>query len=98
MCYQLGDADSSTNRVLFPARPEYKHTIDRLITLTMNSILGAPTEATGPNAQTPMGEGTADIDNPNLGQWLFGSAQRGSIGTKIWTSVEWVQSDSPSFV
>ncbi|KAF9518824.1 hypothetical protein BS47DRAFT_1388760 [Hydnum rufescens UP504] len=62
-------------------KDEYKDTIERLINLTMNSILGVPTKATDPKTQAPTGEGTADSEPPNLEGWLFVAAQRVSGGT-----------------
>ncbi|KAF9504981.1 hypothetical protein BS47DRAFT_1354522, partial [Hydnum rufescens UP504] len=64
-------------------RNEHKDTIRRLIDLTMNSILAA----TDPKPQTTVGQGTADSDQPNLEGLLFAVAQRGSLGTKISTSI-----------
>jgi len=72
----------------FSTTDVYKDTIEKLIELTMNSIVSVPTEAVLPNTQTSTGEGTLDTGNPNIGQWLFGSAQRGSVGTKITTSID----------
>ncbi|KAF9504844.1 hypothetical protein BS47DRAFT_1386146 [Hydnum rufescens UP504] len=66
----------------------YKDTIERLINLTMNSILGVPTKATDPKTQAPTGEGTAGSEPPNLEGWLFAVAQRGSLATKISTSID----------
>ncbi|KAF9510372.1 hypothetical protein BS47DRAFT_1348051, partial [Hydnum rufescens UP504] len=63
------------------AKDEYKDTIQRLINLTMNSILGVPTKATDPKTQAPTGEGAADSEPPNLEDWLFAAAQRASGGT-----------------
>ncbi|KAF9504150.1 hypothetical protein BS47DRAFT_1490257 [Hydnum rufescens UP504] len=67
---------------------EYKDTIERLINLTMNSILGVRTKATDPKTQAPTSEGTADSEPPNLEGWLFAVTQRGSLGTKISTSID----------
>ncbi|KAF9513915.1 hypothetical protein BS47DRAFT_912242 [Hydnum rufescens UP504] len=67
---------------------EYKDTIAKLISLTMNSIVGVPTKATGPTTQIATGEGAAELEQPNLGGWLFAVAQRGNLGTKISTSVD----------
>ncbi|KAF9506070.1 hypothetical protein BS47DRAFT_1385712 [Hydnum rufescens UP504] len=69
------------------AKDEYKDTIERLINLPMNSILGVPTKATDPKTQAPTGEGTADSEPPNLEGWLFAAAQRGSLGTNISASI-----------
>ncbi|KAF9507003.1 hypothetical protein BS47DRAFT_1352217, partial [Hydnum rufescens UP504] len=44
-------------------KDEYKDTLERLINLTMNSILGVPTKATDPKTQAPTGEGTADSES-----------------------------------
>ncbi|KAF9516297.1 hypothetical protein BS47DRAFT_1340891, partial [Hydnum rufescens UP504] len=49
----------------------------------MNSIL-APTD---PKPQTTMGQGTADSEQPNPQGLLFAVAQRGSLETKISTSI-----------
>jgi len=51
----------------------------------MNSILAA----TDPKPQTTMGQGTADSEQPNLQGLLFAVAQRGSLETKISTSIEY---------
>ncbi|KAF9507789.1 hypothetical protein BS47DRAFT_1351102 [Hydnum rufescens UP504] len=53
----------------------------------MNTIVDAPTK-TGPKTQTATGEATGDSEQPNLGTWLLTVAQRGSLGTKISTSIE----------
>ncbi|KAF9520022.1 hypothetical protein BS47DRAFT_1336305 [Hydnum rufescens UP504] len=65
---------------------DYSHT-DR----PMNTIVDAATE-TGPKTPTATGEATRDSEQPNLEAWLFAVAQRGSPGTKISASIEWVQS------
>jgi hypothetical protein len=57
----------------------------------MNTIVDAPTK-TDPKTQTATCEATGDSEQPNLGIWLFAVAQRGSLGTKISTSIESVQS------
>ncbi|KAF9503951.1 hypothetical protein BS47DRAFT_1401903 [Hydnum rufescens UP504] len=72
---------------LISSKGEYKDTIERLINLTMDSILGVPTKATDPKTQAPTGEGTADSEPPSLEGWLFAAAQRGSLGTNISTSI-----------
>ena len=88
MCCWLSDVHSCADVVVFPARKEYKDTIEKLIDFTMNSIVSVPAEAVLPSTQTSIGVGTFDAGNPNIGQWLFGSAQRGSVGMKIITSIE----------
>jgi hypothetical protein len=78
----------SPDRVLFLAANEYKDTIEKLIELTMGSILAVSQEPINPNFRVGMGEGPADSHGPNLGGWLFGLAQRGNLKTKITTSIE----------
>jgi len=53
----------------------------------MDSILAVPTKATDLKTQASTGEGTADSEQPNLEGLLFAVAQRGSLGTKILTSI-----------
>ena len=84
----LSDVHSRADIVVFPAENEYKDTTEKLIELTMNSIVSVPADAALPNTQTSIGEGALVAGNPNIGQWLFGSAQRGSVGIKIMTSIE----------
>jgi hypothetical protein len=54
----------------------------------MGSIVRVPQEATGPNSRTAMGEGAVDSQEPNIEGWLLAAAQRGSLKTKITTSIE----------
>ncbi|KAF9512330.1 hypothetical protein BS47DRAFT_1394330 [Hydnum rufescens UP504] len=79
--------ETATEAAKVSTKDEYKDTIERLINLTMNSILGVPTKATDPKTQAPTGEGTADSEPPNLEGWLFAATQRGSLGTNISTSI-----------
>jgi hypothetical protein len=62
---------------------EYKDTIEKFISLTMNSLVGVPTKPVGPKTQTATGEGAADSEQPNIGGRLFAAVQRGNLGTKI---------------
>ncbi|KAF9514899.1 hypothetical protein BS47DRAFT_1484776 [Hydnum rufescens UP504] len=66
---------------------EFQEPIEKLINLTMNTIVDAPTK-TGPKTQTATGEATGGSEQPNLGAWLFAVGQRGSPGTKISASID----------
>jgi hypothetical protein len=41
--------------------------IEKLISLTINSIIGVPAKATGPKTQTTTGQGAVDSEQPNFG-------------------------------
>ncbi|KAF9514180.1 hypothetical protein BS47DRAFT_1392618 [Hydnum rufescens UP504] len=56
------------------------------INLTVTSIMDIPTKA-GPKTQTTTGGAPFESEQPNLGGWLSAVAQRGSLGTKISTSI-----------
>jgi len=64
---------------------EYKDTIEKLVVLTMNSIVGVPKVD---NSRTTIDEGAADSQGPNLGSWLLAAAQRSSLKTKITMSID----------
>ncbi|KAF9506174.1 hypothetical protein BS47DRAFT_1353072, partial [Hydnum rufescens UP504] len=66
---------------------EVSNPTEKLINLAMNTIVDAPTK-TGARTQTATGEATGDLEQPNLGTWLFAVAQRDNLGTKISTSIE----------